>query len=56
MADMSADNRTTTANVVNNFKADEWVAKRAKLKLEIKLLTQEIEVLKEDAEFYGVKL
>lgn len=53
MVDMSADNRSTSVNRVSDFDSDAFVQKRYDLKRRKALLVIDIQLLKEDAEFYG---
>lgn len=54
MADISTSNSTTSANAVGmTFDAEAFVDKRCKLKLELTLLEEKLEVLKEDKDFYN---
>ena len=55
MADISASNVTTSANAISgtDFNAKAFVEKRARLKEELILATEELKTLKEDADFYA---
>lgn len=53
MADISTSNSTTTKNAIGmTFDAESFVDTRARLKLDLVLLEQKLEVLKEDESFY----
>jgi hypothetical protein len=55
MADISTSNVTTTANRISgtSFDAAEFVNTRATLKYNLAVLKEELEMLEEDAPFYG---
>lgn len=56
MSDLSTSNTTTTANRIGEFtfNSKDFVQRRANLRLQKALTTQKLELLMEDAEFYGL--
>lgn len=56
MSDLSTSNTTTTANRIGEFTFNsvEFVKRRANLRLQRALTTQKLELLMEDAAFYGL--
>jgi len=55
MSDISTSNVTTSANAIKgaSFDAKLFVEQRANLKRDLALATEELELLKEDEEFYN---